>query len=117
MGTLFVPRPLAAATPFEDFTASPPEEPAPTRIMHETAMLDVSPEAMSEAVSASLRIPEILALLEECCCRLMKVRRAKVFLAAPALGYPGAGLRGLPGARGESTWPRGYGVHYDGKAL
>jgi CheY-like chemotaxis protein len=41
----------AAETPFEDFTSSVPEEPAPTRVMPETAMLDSIPDAIGEAIA------------------------------------------------------------------
>jgi hypothetical protein len=43
----------AAATPFVDFTSSVPEEPAPTRIIPEAATLEVSPDPMSEEISAA----------------------------------------------------------------
>ncbi len=43
----------AAETPFEDFTSSVPDEPAPTRVLPETetAMLDSSSDAIGEAIS------------------------------------------------------------------
>ena len=43
----------AAETPFEDFTSSVPDEPAPTRVLPETetAMLDSSSDTINEAIS------------------------------------------------------------------
>jgi CheY-like chemotaxis protein len=52
----------AAETPFVDFTSSVPEEPAPTRIIPETAALDVSPDPLSEEISAA---PDETVLLSD----------------------------------------------------
>jgi len=47
------PEPSEPAASFEDFTSSLPEEPAPTRVIHEAPTLEADLEAISESVSAA----------------------------------------------------------------